>query len=159
MSSSCRRILLDGLDERRLGKLQVEERAEEVEELRHALVPERVRDGLAKGLLRRLRLGSLDDPEPRTEDPLHDAERRPAFARRRAIDADTPLSLVHPRRELVDEARLADARAPDDRDRLRLLLGQGARERFVELAHLGAAPDERCSLRVRHPRYRVGTGL
>ena len=65
---------------------------------------------------------------------------------------DAPLA--GDRRQLGDEARLADAGLAEDRDELRRALGDDARERLPEAADLLLSPDER-PVETAHDRWGV----
>ncbi len=136
-------VVLERPDEGGLGEAQVQERAQEVQELGHAAVPEGLGDGRAERIARLLGVGAFDDPEACAQDALHDAEGRSVLAARPPVGAHPALALTHPRQELGDQSALADAGAADERDGLGALVGDGATEGLVELAQLRPAPDER----------------
>src|SRR5262249_699102 len=81
--------------------------------------------------------------------PLHDLTERPeahtvSIGKRAALPPPDQLRIrVDPRKELVDEAALADAGLPDQRYELRGLLVPDAIERVTEDGRLAPAADQR----------------
>ena len=136
-------IAAHGLDERRVHELELEQLAEEEADVADLAILEHGRDLRADLGLRRLGIHALDDAEARAENAREDVVRRAALTRRPAEDTRRrPLARALLGEEVAHEARLADPRGADERDRTRAALLANRLQRDVELAQLRGPPDE-----------------
>ena len=132
----------DGLDERRIEEVELEELPEEVDDVADLAVLEDLGGLRADLRLRRLRVHSFDDAEPRAKDAPEDAVRGSLVTRRAAEDARRGRLCAHPNEEVTYEAGLANAGGAKKRDGPTNPAFGDVVERVLELAHLCHAPDE-----------------
>ena len=141
-----RRRLGQRLDDRRVGEGDAEELRDEVRDLDRARSGHQLGDGGGEARARRSRVHRLGQPEALAQQALERGEgrrARPARGGREHARAAGAELLG----QLLDEARLADARRPGERDE-RDLAARRLRDHRRQPLELGLAADEARRLRV-----------
>ena len=137
-------VPFDGLDERRVEELEPEDLAEEVGDVADLPVLEDRGDLGADLGLRGLGVHPLDDSESSAKRPGEDGVSARLVRRVAPEDSRRRVALRarHVDEKIAHQARLADPRCAEDRDRPSDSPRADVRERRVELPKLGGAPLE-----------------